>query len=437
MVGYIDVNDVEIRASLGLVKDYYKENVDFSVEPPANYDLLLDMFENDTVLTTAIDTTVDVGTSSGFTLYGKNKRSIESVTTMFEDTLDFDRVIQNIFYSMLIYGDAFMEIRWMDGKPDELFCLETTEMKIMYDEHGTILGYVQTPVGSTKKIYFKPDEVVHFKLKEIGSRVYSYTPFKSIMREYSTKKYASNYLSRIFVNFPPRLLYVLKTASKDQTKAFIQNLKQAKAQPHKDLVGWGEIEVKETGVFDFSKGLTDILNYLRTELLMITKVPPIWVGIPDDSNRSNSEAQIRSFETRIRAIQKKIESSVNRQLIPALGLSKIKLRFNPFSLMEEKSIIEIAEKMRTIGIDGDSVLSYIRGKGLVLPDGAKIEDPVVNTPAGEQPNRGADSGSGRKTKLDGNGVSEAGKKKRESTQVRTSITPDPKWELGTVELKNE
>jgi len=426
MVEYINANELEIRASLGLVKDYMESPSDKTQEPPSDYNLLLEMFENDSVLTTALDTTVDVGSSNGFHFQGKNKRNIEHLQDLFENDLDFDLVVQNIIYSMIIYGDAFLELRFTDGNLSELHVLETTEMKIIYDEHGTILGYVQTPstpIKGKEKIYFKPDEVVHFKLKEIGSRVYSYTPLKSIKREYATKKYAGNYLNRIFVNFPPRLMYVLKTASKEQTKSFINNLKVAKQQPHKDLVGWGEIDVKETGVFDFSNGMVEILNHLRTEILMITKVPPIWIGIPDNSNRSNSEAQIRSFETRVKSIQNKIASAINKQLLPSLGFSKksIKFMFNPFSLMEEKSVLENAKVLKELGLDDDSLLTYVKEKGIQLRPEAKIEKQEFGeSPFGSNSkvNRGADSSpEGRKTKLDGNGVSEEGRKKTEKKRL--------------------
>lgn len=440
MVEYITQDELNLRASIGIVKDYFQEEPDFSVTPPSNYNLLLEMFENDPVLSSAVDTTVDVGSASGFKFEGKNKRTVVELTDLFENTLDFDLVVQNIIYSMLIHGDAFLEIRRKNGKPSELHVLETTEMKIRYDKHGTILGYVQIPMSQAgkaqkdNKVHFSPDDVVHFKLKSIGSRVYSYTPFRPIMRDYSTKKYADNYLARIFKNFPPRLLYVLKTANKEQTKSFIENLKKAKNQPHKDLVGWGEMSVEQTGIFDFSQGLIDVLNYLRTEILMITKVPPIWMGIPDNSNRSNSEAQIRSFETRVKSIQNKIASAINGQLLPSIGASSksAKFSFNPFSLLEEKAIVEIAEKLKTIGLDDDSILAYIKDKGMKIRVEAKIEtpEPMAQAPASGQPNRGADSSpEGRKTKLDSSGASEAGRKKRESQSVRSAVEPDPNWVL--------
>ena len=434
MVQFLNDEDFQLRASLGFVKDYYKESDNNIVQPPQDYDLLLDMYENDPVLAAAIDTTVDVASSTGFHFEGKNSKVIDKLTDLFLHDLDFDMVLPNIVYSMLIYGDAFLEIRKKKGVPSELHALETTEMKIKYDEHGEVLGYVQeSPSFPDKKVYFSVDEVIHIKMKSIGSRVYSYTPLKPVMRDYATKKYADHYLSSIFVNFPPRLLYVLKTANKDQTKNFIEILKKAKANPSKDLVGFGDIDLKQAGVFDFSKGLVDILNHLRTNILMLTKVPPIWLGIPDSSNRSNSEAQICSFESRVKSILKKVESEINKQLLGYMGYSRknVTFRFNAFSLSEEKNIIENAKNLKEIGLDLDSVLEYLKTKGVSLSNKAKIEEQKENllkqNNTDLKNNRGADTnGTGRKTVLDDKGVSEAGKKKREkqASNMRSASLPE-------------
>jgi len=433
MVQYLKDSDFEIRASLGIVKDYYATDPENIVDRPSDYNMFLEMYTSDPVLSSAIDTTVDVGGGTKFHFEGKNKAAIKKLDDLFVNTLDFDIVLRNLIYCMIIYGDAYLEVRYIDGAPSELHSLEPTEMKIRYDKHGEILGFVQESLAyPDQKVYFTPDEVIHFSLKNIGSRVYSYEPFKPIMREYITKKYANHYMSSIFANFPPRLLYTMKTASKEQTKNFIEILKKAKRSPNKDLVGWGDIEMQQAGVFDFSKGLVDILNYLRSEILMITKVPPIWMGIPDNSNRSNSEAQIRSFETRVKSILNKIASAINKKLLPIIGHSvkSAKFVFEPFTLTEEKSSLDNAKVLKDIGLDDDTIIEYIRSKGVNLRVEASIKEventnifKENNTTEGNS-NRGADSNSeGRKTILDANGVSAAGKKKTEEkdAKLRTAL----------------
>jgi len=78
-------------------------------------------------------------------------------------------------------------------------------MRMIYDIHGKVEGYVQRPfnlTGMSEKqirekegtiekplqgIFFNPDEVIHFRMKWIGSQVYSYNPNVAIASEASTK----------------------------------------------------------------------------------------------------------------------------------------------------------------------------------------------------------------------------------------------------------
>lgn len=363
------MGDVELRSSLGIVKNYFHSK-DYVQEPNSNYDLLFDMYQKDAVLTTAIDTTVDVATAKGYSFVGNSDRELKSLTKLFNDVLDFDNILPNIISQMLIYGDSFLELRRFNNVIKELHSLETTEMFIRYDVHGKILGYVQRPMGNIfqngkkREIPFQSENIIHFALKKIGSGIYSKTPFESIMREYATKKRSISWLSQIFTNYPPRLMYILKNASKGQVKNFVDNLKIAKNNPHKDMIALGDTEVKQTGFADFNPGLVEVLNYLRSEILMITKVPPIWVGLPDDSNRANSDAQIRSFETRVKSIQAKIESALNKSLLPALGYKNAKFRFNPFSLTEENMILANAKILLDLGTKEESLQAYLIEKGI-------------------------------------------------------------------------
>ena len=430
MVRFFTEKESDTRASMGIVKDYLQNVTDDKQEPESSYDLLLDMFENDAVLTTAVDTTVDEVTNNGYMIIGKNKKESKRIHELLNEDLDFDRVIRNIIYSMLIYGDAFMEIRRTDGEVSELHPLETTEMLIRYDKHGDILGYVQRPKSQEAEVPFLPDEVIHFRFKWIGSRVYSYTPFKSIMREYSTKKYAQTYLSRIFVNFPPRLMYTLANANKDQVKFFMENLKNAKNNPHKDLVGLGEIDVKETGMPNFQSGLVEILDYLRSEISMVTKVPPIWLGIPDTSGRSSGEAQIKSFESRIKSIQRNIESTFNKQFLKVIATAPLKMVFHPVSLMNEEMVFKNAEIMKNIGVDVNSILFYLKEKGMRIPVDAKVEkpEPPMGSPFGGDQAKGEDNRPG----LNENGTSpEGARKAKEADQkIRGSFN---NWTYDKVE----
>src|SRR3990167_10428177 len=129
------------RSSQGIVKDFYSSASDPSSSfnpPPYLYKTLMDMVMADPILFTAVNLTVDLVTYRGYSFIGKNERAIKEAYDLFENKLDFDQVIDNITWQLITYGDAFLEIRWNKSKTEvmELHPLETSEMRIKFDEHG-------------------------------------------------------------------------------------------------------------------------------------------------------------------------------------------------------------------------------------------------------------------------------------------------------------
>ena len=123
-----------------------------------------------------------------------------------------------------------------------------------------------------------------------------------------------------------------------------------------------------------------MLNYTRQQILTLLRVPPIIAGIPDNSNRSNSEIQARkAFDGRIISIQTDLADELSWELFPLLGWEKADFKFAPIDKRAEKDDIEIIVALKGIGLDDKSLLTYIKSVGIQLPEGAKIEkiQPVV------------------------------------------------------------
>lgn len=405
-----------LRASRGLVKGYqYPDPSTNSHQSPEDYTILRDMFQNDSVLSTAIGLTVDLATYNGFDFDGTNKKKIEEARKTFNDDLDFDQVLDNVIYQILIYGDAFLELRKKGGTIKELHALETTEMEIKYDKHGRVEGYVQKPEGvSTELIPFGKDEILHFRLLSIGSQVYSWSPFVSIGNSYRTKVFANNYLQSIFKNLPPKMMYTIKGSARDRDN-FEQILIRCKQNPNLDIVAAGEVQATVNAV-NFDDGLGKILDYLRQEVLMITRVPPHWIGVLEGANRGIGENVVIPYETRIKKIQQKVASQVNRELMPKLGFNTIKFKFNPISLADEKVILECSRQLSDMGFDSETIIKYLRDKGFKLREGAKIEEPSIQDEKGFPSRKREGKADKMSVNIDKKGVSSEGKAKLQPKQ---------------------
>ena len=76
---------------------------------------------------------------------------------------------------------------------------------------------------------------------------------------------------------------------------------------------------------------------------MPLRIPPHWLGLVKGINRGIGESVVIPYETKIKKIQHKITSQINRELMPQLGFKDLKFKFNAISLTDEKVIIEKPE----------------------------------------------------------------------------------------------
>ncbi|MEK7178137.1 MAG: hypothetical protein AAB721_00540, partial [Patescibacteria group bacterium] len=184
---------IQIRESQGFVKDIYDPTS--SVRTPlSEYKTFLDLIHRDGTLATCYDIITEFTTYRGFDFIRGDKSKRDKLRNLFENDLNFKQVLPNIIYSLLYYGDCFLELRKNNSAtPNELWVLETTEMRIEYDKNGKVSHYIQRPFnmsGMTDEeaktaekeqgVFWTPDEVIHFRMKWIGSQVYSYNPNEPI-----------------------------------------------------------------------------------------------------------------------------------------------------------------------------------------------------------------------------------------------------------------
>ena len=396
------------------------------VPPDRDIKLFRDMIVNDVVISTTIDATVDVVTAGGYDFFSRkngklNRKKAKEMFNSFKFDMNFDEVLDNLSRCLLSYGMGFMELRSTKKKIiKELNILETTETTIDYDNFGEIHGYYQK--GSGEEIYFAPDEVIYFRMKPFGSRVYPLWPLEPIAREYASNIYGNSYLQSIFRNIPPHAMYILKSANTTQRKTFIQNLQIVKQNPNSDLVAIGDADVK-TNIPSFDNGLMDVLKWLRQQIFAVTRVPPFWLGILEDAaNRGNAEAQIFAFETRIKKIQQIIENKINTDLLPKMGAKDMVFKFNPFSLKDEKTLLENAEKLKAIGASRERIADFLTERGLTIhPDELEesVDNDKLNRDITSMSRKRMDKGTDdMESNVDKSGVSELTEEKADDIQQR-------------------
>ncbi|MFO8240395.1 MAG: hypothetical protein R6T90_05305, partial [Dissulfuribacterales bacterium] len=202
------------------------------------------------------------------------------------EKIDFYHIAEIHVKTQHIYGDSFIEIRPDEetgSKVGELHPLETTEMFVGYNKHGEVVYYEQTPweVGTNGQIVlneeytqrWSPDKVVFLPLKQLGSKVRSYFPLEPAIRSLTAREYGHYFLQTTFKNFKPQTIYSTdNNISPKQVESLVASIRAADKDPSKKILSIGNLDVKNTGMYDFKRDIVDILNYLRQEILTVTKV---------------------------------------------------------------------------------------------------------------------------------------------------------------------
>lgn len=406
---------IQIRESMGLVKDVY-DPLSSVKQPLSEYRTMLDLIHRDTTIATAYDIIVDFATYRGFDFTGSDKSQRDNYRKLF-DSLNFRQVSTNLIYSLLYYGDAFLELRKSNSTtPNELWVLETTEMRIKYDKHGKVEGYVQRPFNMsgmnekdiiekerTQGIFFNPDEVIHFRMKWIGSQVYSYNPNEPLSTVASTKLYAGNYLMNIFINMPPRYVAHLSGISLKDYETAKREFQSAKTN-YKRTIAFSRSSDPQSKLSiqkidpPYDKELMEIMKWLNNEILKVTRVPRSWLEESGTENRGVTESEQRPFDVRVQAIHRNIiEPPINRYLIPALnqhkevnqyqnpkttqrisepgtGKAPPVFRFNEISRKGEKEILQNVGLLRDMGLKPEALVNYLDERGILGLDPTDFDE---------------------------------------------------------------
>ncbi len=391
--------EIQIRESRGLVKDIYDPSIRVR-EPLSEYRTFLDLIHRDQTLASAFRIIVNFATYRGFDFIDGTKPERDSLRKLFDD-LNFQQVLPNLMYTLCYYGDGFLELRRNNSKSiNELWPLETTEMRIMYDEHGKVHGYVQRPFSitgmsekdvlakeleklpeeeggdgeKTRGVFFDKDEVLHFRMKWIGSQVYSYNPNEPISTIASTALYANNYLMNIFMNMPPRYVAHLAGISNSDFKIAKREFQSTKTNYKKTIAFTKSSDPMSKLTFNeikppYDETLIKIMKWVHNEMLKITGVPRSWIEESGTENRGVTEAEQRPFDVLIMSIHRCVlEPTINKELLPKIKSAKkakSRLRFNEISRKGEKEILENANMLMNFGVKPEAMIRYLDERGIL------------------------------------------------------------------------
>lgn len=378
-----------IIADNGLVGVTTAQSADYLLNPNENLNRVLEVVQQDPVVRGAITTLIDKTLEPGYSFYGKDKKSRQQSAIDKMGELRFDALMRRLLQHLFTYNNAFIEIVKAGDEVTELHMLDPRYIEVQSNKHGEVKQYVQkAPNGEI--ITWTPKQVVHIKTTPLSGSVWGDVDLKALWTtcalSYHIKKlYLWQYETNQF-----RPLLNIQNATDDQIKRFLAYLEQARSDIKRLIPIEGEVEAIVLGqMHDFTK-VKDLLTYLDYEKLNLLQVPPISVGLPDNSNRSNSDAQERALNTRIRSIQRNLEDTISYDFMPNLNFEKVTLKFNVIDDKALDSYLQMAERMKNMGFKEELIKDFLESKGFDLPEGDIFEAVDVNPETGMPLPKGSD-----------------------------------------------
>ena len=318
------------------------------------------IIKNDPVVKGAITTIVDKVLESGWRVTGKGKKGRVKDLEVKLDELRLNKTLRKYIFNLVLYNNAFLEIVKKGDVVTDLNVLETTLMEIDAKDNGDIKGYFQN-LGGTDNPYWNPDKVLHSKLREITNNVWAEPlDLEALYETVLIKDYIRQYLMWFFGSNQKRGVFAFKSGvSEKSIKDFMSMLKASEKDKTLPLVLQGDLVYEFLNNFNEGDKILSVLEWCDRQILMLLQVPPIAIGVPDSSGRSNSVEQFQSLNTTTRAIHQILEDDFSFDLFPKIGFNKGLFKFGVLDETARLKVIEIAEKMVNMRFTDDAVREFL------------------------------------------------------------------------------
>lgn len=262
-----------------------------------------------------------------------NPSSVKLAEFVLNAKKTFRQLKRNIMRDAYVAGSAFVQIeRNASGSVLGLQEIDPRTLKVVTDKYGTILKWIQQVKADT--VMFEPGEVLPFaNFSDPDNPVFGISPVETAVWEIRSDQAAviNNYA--FFQNSAvPAAQYILEEGLTDtevkKTIELINDQLKGSENRHKSAALKGVKEIKILGISP--KDMEhEVLRRLTTEkVCAMTGVPKSILGYTDDVNLANGQEQTLKFwEGTINPVQEGLAEWINTKLLPAIGVTDIKIDF--------------------------------------------------------------------------------------------------------------
>jgi phage portal protein BeeE len=279
-----------------------------------------------------------------------NVIALERFLAYCNDTDDIKQVMRNVIVSLLVFGDAFLEVAKIAGVPVAMWNLDTPTLYPLADAHGRISGYVQvTDFG--QRAVFAADEVIHISLDSPRPSVFGFSPTQAAMQPVVSWLFAASTGKETYRKGDPPTLHVdfpISTPPAERSRWLGKFMQQILGPLNigTPVHTVGGANVKELSVNRIAN-LAAWLDGRRDEILATYGVPPAMATVIESGNLGGGtgESQRKMFLTNTcEPIAGLVLEKLNYALTKiGFGISGWHLKFKDVDFRDSKTIEEIRD----------------------------------------------------------------------------------------------
>ena len=313
-----------------------------------------------------------------------NPKSVQLAEQAIGRSLNFSKLKGRLVRDVQVAGNAYL-LKQTKGNTVVGFApIDPRTLSVVTDKYGTILRWVQQ-VGPNSQTY-QPDEVLQWKLiDDPNSPVFGVSPLEPVVFEVRTDLAAmvSNYA--FFQNdAQPGAIYMLEEGITEENVASVVNQIKGELRGsenrHKSTILAGVKEIKTIGINQKDMEFHVLRRFTTEKVCSVFGVPKSILNYTEDVNLANGQEQTKKFwEGTIDPLQKELEEFINKQILPAIGLTDIRLEFNERSF-DNKEFNENSNRLDlAMGVLTVNEVRELRGYAPYDPskEGEYVEKPVM------------------------------------------------------------
>lgn len=360
----------------------YTTSADSStVYPDFTFAGVYEIIQKDPVARGAINAFVDKCMEGDFTIL--NRDSLE-FDVEFQKKLQRDfnfrtDILRRIFLVGKIYNNVFIEIvRGADGKSvKHLNVLDTANMDVITKPNGDLVKLKsKVPNQNTGEFaYWQADDIVWVKF---GDRDGGFAPFdlRALWENLLSKHAVLEFIQWLWSSGQYRTIYSGDNADKIDIDDFMAFLRKVEGNYQKPFVATGALQTKVLRDAKELESIDVLLKYYDNQTAILLRVPPVDLGMPETSGRSNADAQSNNFHTHVTSWKTVVADSLSNKLFPKMNKGNTLIRFAPNDRFAEKQAFEVLQIMGSLGFTPEAQVEYLSDRGIFFNTPKPIKDPM-------------------------------------------------------------